>query len=215
MGAFKDLTGEKYGRLTIVSINPKTIVKSNGAIIRFWNCLCECGKEIVAVSGNLKNGHTQSCGCLRIETIVSESYKHGASGSSEFRTWCGMRQRCYDKNQPAYPDYGGRGITVCQRWMDSFENFMEDMGLRSSGMTLERKDNSGNYEKSNCVWATRKVQNNNKRSNVFIEHEGKRQTLSQWSSETGIPYCTLRMRIVRGWNPITAITTMVRTPNTL
>lgn len=120
------------------------------------------------------------------------------------------QERCLDENSKDYERYGGRGITVCERW-NSFENFLEDMGeCLSPGMQIERKDNDGDYEPNNCEWATVKEQANNRRSNVFYEHDGKRLTMKQWAEEVGIGYTTLHMRIKSGWSFARAITTRTR-----
>lgn len=119
--------------------------------------------------------------------------------------WDNMKRRCLKANHPKYPSYGGRGITVCERWM-SFENFLEDMGQPPTGMTLERKNNNGNYDKDNCCWATRKIQQNNRRTNSYISFHGETRTVSQWAERIGIKNNTLLYRLRRGWNVSRALT---------
>lgn len=128
---------------------------------------------------------------------------HGCSGNSrtsEYAIWLSMKARCYNPLSKPYNNYGGRGITVCERWRESFQNFMEDMGPRPPGMTIERLDNNGIYAPSNCKWATRKEQGVNKRNNRLIEYHGRRLTLSQWASETNISRQTLYRRLLAGWS---------------
>lgn len=126
--------------------------------------------------------------------------KHGQAGKTpEYKAWKAIRQRCGNPNNHAYSDYGGRGITVCERWKDSFENFFEDMGKRPSGMSLERIDNNKGYYKENCRWATRKEQCNNRRSSRFLTYNGKTQTMSRWAEEMAIKVQTIHRRLALGW----------------
>ncbi len=140
----------------------------------------------------------------------ANSFKHGFAThgrvSPEYRTWAGMRSRCLNNRNPKFPDYGGRGITVCARWND-FEAFLFDMGNRpSKSHSIERKDVDGNYEPSNCKWATAAEQSNNKRCNRMIEINGVIKNATQWSKEFGIKSKTVLQRIYYGWNPVDAVT---------
>lgn len=131
--------------------------------------------------------------------------KHGMSYDPTYRTWSGMKARCRNKKNPNYPQYGGRGITVCARW-DSFENFLADMGRRPLGTTIDRRDSDGNYEPSNCRWATHLEQMANKKTSVYVECFGKRLKLSDWAKETGLDKETIRRRLKAGLDPETALT---------
>ncbi len=189
---FQDLVYEKFNRLTVIGYAEKVGRNS------YWFCKCECGNIIKTQSGGLKNGHTNSCGCFHIQRTKESGTKHGYS-SRDCRTpiyssWCNMLSRCRNENTPKYHNYGGRGIKVCERW-EKFENFIEDMGNRPRGTTIERINNNGNYEPSNCRWATRKEQDNNRRDNHLLEFGGKTQTLSQWAEEIGMKPTTLSARI--------------------
>jgi len=182
MGKFIDLTGQRFGRLVIVS----RAKNSKSGRIR-WNCVCDCGGTTIASGINLQSGNTKSCGCLRKEMRTA----HGMTRTSTYKTWGSMIQRCANPNNA---NYGGRGITVCERWK-KFENFYEDMGKKPKGLSIERKDNSGNYCPKNCRWEAIKNQNRNKRSNVNIEYRGKTQCMSAWAEELGINYDALRYRL--------------------
>lgn len=165
---------------------------------------CQCGTVSKIRVDHVKSGLIKSCGCLQSIRMRELKTKHGhckrGARTSEFSSWVSMRQRCLDKNSKAWPRYGGRGIKICDRWLDSFENFLADMGKKPSPLhSIERKDNNGNYGPDNCIWATAKEQANNRRSNHKVELDGKNLTLSQWSSETGIPMGTISVRLRQGW----------------
>lgn len=133
------------------------------------------------------------------------SRTHGMSDSSTFFIWNQMKDRCNNPDNHAFPNYGGRGISVCREWGESFSSFLADMGHRPTGMSIERIDNNGNYEPSNCRWATRIQQNNNRRNNRKVTAFGRTLTLAEWSRETGVNYSALRSRLDRGWPVETAL----------
>lgn len=157
---FINLVGEKFGKLTVLALYQKGKHSK-------WICKCECFNFHIAVGGNLKSGVTRSCGCLmrEVKRDLSKIIKHGKYKSQEFNTWHMMLQRCYKKNATGYENYGGRGIKVCDRWRDSFQNFYEDMGNKpSQDHTLDRIDVNGDYELSNCKWSTKFQQSVNQRT---------------------------------------------------
>ncbi|GGF26373.1 hypothetical protein [Hymenobacter cavernae] len=183
-----DLKGQQFGRLTV---NEFAGSKRVGNRYRtFWQCECECGQQTEVNTDNLRNGTTQSCGCLHRESTAAINYKHGeANYSKENKTWFGIKARCYNPNAEKYPQYGERGITVCERWLDSYEDFLLDMGRApTKDHSIERIDVNGNYEPSNCRWATAKEQANNKTTNVFLELNGVIKTLAQWAETLGYNY---------------------------
>jgi hypothetical protein len=196
---FQNLTGLQFGRLTVLSYAGKA--KNNSSL---WLCRCICGTIKSIKTQNLKNGKSQSCGC-RHKDIVSARFKksnttHGLSKTPIYHIWRSMKNRCTNPAVPSYPDYGGRGIKICDRWLNSFENFYEDMGERPSNQhSIDRIDNNGDYEPSNCRWATRTEQNNNKRNIVRLTFNGKEQTLLEWSKELNISLTVLRDRVCRKW----------------
>lgn len=167
----KDLTGQKFGRLIVASF---LCASKRGVAI--WRCTCTCGKEVAVRGGNLRSGNTSSCGCWNREVRRTKTLIHGhrvgGACSSEYGSWCGMKGRCHNKKDKAYKWYGGRGISVCERWRDSFEAFYEDMGPKPSPeLSIDRIDNDGNYEPGNCRWATAKQQTRNSRKRVFSSSE--------------------------------------------
>lgn len=193
---FKDITGNVYSRLTVLRCDGK-----KGDSPQYsWLCRCTCGKEVVVMGCNLKNGNVKSCGCLSREILHKRSFKHGKLGSRVYNSWQGMLQRCNRKNDVEYSNYGGRGIEVCESWK-TFDNFYADMGDADVGMTLDRVDNNQGYCKENCRWASRKEQSNNKRTNLRFLFEGKDQTLAELcgGSKNSKYYMVLR-RIRKGWN---------------
>jgi hypothetical protein len=186
-----DLLGMRFGKLIVKSKNE--IRAKHGAVM--WLCICDCGKERLAMAVNLRQGNATSCGCESYETRKL----HGMTDSREFKSWSSMRQRCLNKNAPDYHRYGERGIKICDRWNDSFNNFYEDMGDRPQGTSLDRIDNDGNYEKSNCKWSTRSEQQRNKSNSLFLEWNGIKKTAAEWSDQIGISSKIICERLKAGW----------------
>ena len=205
-----DLTGQKFGRLTIL----KRMDKNKRGDYR-WLCKCICGKEKIVIGSDLKSGNTKSCGCLRKEQTRERFTTHGHlkddTASKTYTSWESMIKRCTNPNNKDYHHYGGRGIKVCQRWR-KFENFLEDMGEPPTEKhSIDRIDNNLGYCKENCRWATRKEQQRNTRRNHMISFHGKIQCLAAWAEELNINYSTLSSRIfILGWSVEKAFTTPVK-----
>jgi hypothetical protein len=199
------LVGRRFGRLIVKE--PAGKVKNEA----FWLCMCDCGNKKIVRGGHLKSGDTSSCGCLKRENIRKSKFVHGAAivgkVTREYGAWQNMKKRCLNPKSSDYKNYGGRGIKVCDRWVHNFKDFFSDMGKCPPGLTLERIDNNGNYEPSNCRWATRKEQGINTRNNRRIELNGQIKTVSEWAEITDIPDSTLRTRLRDGWTPEVTVTT--------
>ena len=201
----KDRTGHVYGRWTVIAF---TGTKSKRAQ---WLLRCECGTERVVASQSLVGGRSRSCGCLNAEMVSARCRTHGLSGTPVFNVWSSMNQRCVNANDKFYHEYGARGISVCERWRESFENFYADMGPRPSDKhSIDRRDNDGNYEPSNCRWATRTEQARNRSNNVIISYKGKSQCIAAWAEEVGMKSRTLRDRLKSGWSAEDALTKPVK-----
>lgn len=208
MPQFIDLTGQKFGRLTVL----KRMDSNQRGYCR-WLCKCICGKEKIICSNDLKSGNTKSCGCLFLEgNRTQHGHLKNDIVSKTYNSWLSMIQRCTNPNKKAYKYYGGRGIKVCKRWKNSFENFLEDMGEPpTQEHSIDRIDNNKGYNKSNCRWATKKQQMRNTRRNHFETHDGKTLCLSEWAEELNINYSTLSSRIfILGWPIEKALTTPVK-----
>ena len=202
-----DLTGQRFGRLTVQELAGRD--KGGRAT---WRCLCDCGNTSVVIAYSLRGGHTTSCGCLRRERAREKAATHRGSKTRLFNIWEQMKKRCGNPSNSGYKNYGGRGITVCEEWAQSFEAFRDwahANGYRDD-LTIDRISNDGNYCPENCHWVTTAEQNSNRRFNHNITHNGETHTLAQWARLTGVKEATLWRRIKRGWSVEKALTTKVR-----
>lgn len=204
----KDISGQRFGRLLVLE---RAGVDSGRSVL--WACLCECGTKTVIRGKSLRAGSSQSCGCLRKERAAaansSRLLKHGETvggNSRTYRIWTNMVSRCTNQKFDTYPYYGGRGISVCDRWL-TFSNFLEDMGRAPGRLTLDRIDSMGDYEPGNCRWASKDIQANNTRRNVVIEWHGEKRTMSQWCHQLGLSVGTVHSRLKRGWSADRALST--------
>ena len=183
-----DLTGMKFGRLTVLERAEKY---KNGNYL--WRCRCECGNFTVVSGNSLKSGHTQSCGCLCKENHTTHQMTH----TKLYTNWSVMIQRCYNEKNEKYPRYGGRGIKVCERWKD-FSNFYADVSqmehFKEPGYSLDRIDNDGDYCPENVRWATPKQQARNRHNNIKVNYQGEEMTLPDAAEKSGINYGTLKYR---------------------
>lgn len=197
MALYKNLAGKTLGRLTAIEyIKPSK-----------WSCLCSCGNSVVVPAHNLLNGTAKSCGCIRTEKLVERRKSHGMTNTPTYIAWCNMKQRCYKPDWAGYKNYGARGITVCDRWTDSFENFLADMGVRPDGFSLDRVDSNGNYDLDNCRWVDWSTQMNNQRKTVLMTKDGITLSRSQWARKLGIKVDLIRARQKSGMTDEEALTT--------
>lgn len=193
-GNAKDLTGQRFGRLLA-----KDIAGRQGSMM-MWHCVCDCGNTHVARAGHLLAGRIRSCGCLAREEIGNRARTHGRTHTTEYKSWYQMRARCKYPSHIEYHRYGARGIKVCEQW-ESFERFFADMGPKPTPRhSIDRINNGGNYEPSNCRWADPFTQGANKRNNIRLTQDGVSLTLSQWERALGLRRGKLQQRIARGWS---------------
>lgn len=206
-----DLIGHRFTRLVVIARGENV----RGATR--WICKCDCGNQTLVWAASLRNGDTQSCGCLQKEIATWQglrrpkqehgSFKHGMVGTPTYESYHGAKQRCTNPNAHNYERYGGRGI---QFRYASFKDFFADLGVCPPGLTLERRKNHGHYERGNCTWGTSIKQANNKRNNRLVTAFGRTLTLANWARETGIKYGILRTRVHLGWSPEDVLTRPVR-----
>lgn len=208
---FKDITGQIFGRLHVTTFHSR---ESRG--MTRWTCLCECGNTTIVNGAALKSGATRSCGCYQKEWASTNRLTHGHSKrtgeTSEYGTWCKMKARCYNLKDRKFPSYGGRGIKICDRWLE-YKNFYADMGRKPTLQhTIDRIDNDGNYAPENCRWATPKEQARNRRSNHIVTYNGKEMSLIEWEEHLNIRNHSLASRIYKGWDIKRAFTQPYRKP---
>lgn len=201
MGKFQDLTGMKFGRLVVLGLAYKK-PRKNGGYMYYWRCRCECGNIKIVRGECLKIGNTKSCGCLRLQILEESRTKHGLCKTNAFYVWYGAKNRCYNPNATGYENYGGRGITMYEPWINDFAAFYEYVSqlehFGEAGYSLDRIENDENYEPGNLRWATRAEQNRNQRRNVIVEYDGQEMTLAEAAEKSGINYQTLHSRYKAG-----------------
>jgi hypothetical protein len=206
MPRYREMTGQTFTRLLVLGISqahrrmPRTR----------WICLCRCGRVISAAGHELRRQGVQSCGCL--------TFKHGNARkrhhTTEYRIWCKMLNRCLCPTSDSYHNYGGRGITVCQRWRESFQAFLQDVGARPTlHHTLDRINNDGHYELNNVQWATRKAQQRNRRDSLFLTLNDETRPLAEWADILGVNPHSLRCRRYMGWDDRRILTTPIHPRN--
>lgn len=189
------IQGQKFGRLTVIKFHSIDPIRKESQ----WLCRCECGNEVVVKGYKLTSGHTKSCGCLNRERTIQTSTTHGLSNEKLYFVWKAMIARCENEEHPNYKDYGGRGISVCEEWYDvkNFIDWAKRNGYKE-GLELDRIDNDGDYEPSNCRFTTRKKQNRNTRRNIYVTIDGETKTLSEWAEIYNLKVNTLQYRYYRG-----------------
>jgi hypothetical protein len=213
-----ELTGQRFGRLVVISRHFPNNREHNTQ----WLCKCDCGNMIVVSEAALTSKHTQSCGCLQRERAGETHTKHAlyynANGNKSrlYAIWQSMKRRCYNSHDGNYKNYGARGIKVCDEWLNNFKAF-HDWAMANGykdNLTIDRINNDGNYEPSNCRWADKKLQGRNKRNNIILTFDGKTMTLPEWADYLGIKLKVLENRIRRGWSIKRTLTQPVRrSPN--
>jgi len=200
-----DFIGKRYGRLTVLKQLPS--IKKGTDVRRVVLCLCDCGNEKEKKIKELENGSTKSCGCLHSDRAKVFNKKHGGCNTSEYRSWQGLKSRVFNKKNKKYPNYGGRGIVICDRWKDSFENFLKDIGKKPTGKyTIGRIDNDGDYCPENCRWENDFQQAQNKTNNTKILYNGELKCIDTLARECGVERRKFRWRISKGLNIEQSIT---------
>lgn len=191
----ENLVGQRFGHLSVVGVCDV----SGGGRTKFI-CRCDCGKEVSVLPYNLRSGNSTSCGCFGRQNTIAASTKHGDRHTRLYKMWCGIKQRCYNKNLPCYCNYGGRGIAVCDEWVDDYESFklwaLSNGYKDSIDCTIDRIDVDKDYSPNNCRFANAKEQANNRRNTIRISAHGQCHTLSEWADITGVKYHTLYARII-------------------
>lgn len=192
-----DLSGRQFGRLTVESLVPRSEWRNGCAC---WECVCKCGTRRIVRSNSLINGNTTSCGCYHREQLSQRATTHGGLKIPGYFSWAKAKRRCTTPTNPDYPNYGGRGIKMCDRWLNDFAAFLADMGPRpSSAHTLDRIDVNRDYEPGNCRWAVSAVQSRNTRRNVRVIYDGKLMCLTDAATLAGLCVGTVEWRRRSGW----------------
>jgi hypothetical protein len=212
MSSQKDITGEKFGRLTAIKFSHKNKNKL------YWLFKCDCGNEKIVEKSKAISGHTKSCGCYSREKTSVVNSTHSMSKTRFYRIYRGIINRCYLSNWHCYEKYGANGITVCDRWLESFENFRDDMyesylkhveKFGEKNTSIDRINSDGNYEPDNCRWETLERQANNIKTNVFLEYNGQKKTIRDWEKHYNINSGTLWARLKNGWSIEKSLTKII------
>lgn len=207
---FVDISNKTFGMATVLGFAGED--RTTKQVRNLWWCQCKCGTVFKPRGDHLKSGNTTNCGCVRRIAVGNACRTHGHCNNrqhtTEYRIWCAIIQRCTTAACPGYKHYGGRGITICDRWRESFELFFSDMGQRPKGHSIDRIDVNGNYEPSNCRWTTHREQMQNTRRNHFITFQGKTLCVTEWARRIGLHPATLfkRLRSPK-WDVASALTT--------
>lgn len=212
MGTFVDLTGQRFGRYTVICRDSDQI-SQNGRHRVMWKCKCDCGNVKTVHAYSLTSGQVVSCGCYKSELKREKLKVHGGTHTRLYKVWDGMKARCYNPNKTYYPIYGGRGISMCDEWHYSFEAFREwslANGYNDS-LTIDRIDNDGNYCPENCRWATISQQNNNKSTSHYLTYKGETKTIMQWAEATGFTFHAIFARLAKGMSAEEALLTPLKT----
>lgn len=203
MPQIADIAGQTFGRLIALDIDDHRSGRR-----KVWRCQCSCGRVSFATSANLRSGAVKSCGCLKVDSAKSRATHGESRRSAEYVAWAGMKSRCLNRNSEDWTDYGGRGISVCADWLE-FQPFLLAMGRKPTPRhSLDRMNVHGNYEPSNCRWATPIEQSTNRRNRLAFTHQGRTLNLIEWQAVVGVHWRTLRSRITQmGWSVERALTT--------
>ena len=207
MATKRDLTGQRYGKLTVLKYS-----HSNHRGRAMWLCQCDCGNETVVLGNALTQGNTKTCGCSKVENATKLKYKHGYRSTRLYRIWLNMHTRCSNEQTNCYTNYGKRGIKICNEWQEflPFYEWAMANGYRDD-LTIDRIDNNGNYCPENCRWSTRVEQSNNTRKNHFVTYNGQTHTIAEWAKITGLSRSVITQRINKSkWSVEKALTTPVK-----
>lgn len=191
------MIGKRFGKLTVLE---ECNERQNRA--KVYRCVCDCGNYTNVVGYSLRSGRTKSCGCLNHKSRKGLNITHGKTGTRLYNIFKNMKTRCYNKHFSKYKHYGGRGIVICDEWLNDFMSFY-DWSMTNGyadNLTIDRIDCNGNYEPNNCRWVDMKQQLNNKSDNVLLTYKEKTQTISKWADELNMCYSTIQSRHYRGWS---------------
>lgn len=206
---FQNLIGKQFNRLTVVAFDGFRQKPSGKRRVQ-WLCRCECGNTTSVAAPNLKSGNSKSCGCHNLEVARSRA-THRSGKSSEYKSWNGLKDRCLNPKSRVFHRYGGRGITVCERWQNSFENFIADMGPKPTAKhSIDRIDNEKGYFPENCKWSNQTEQTRNTRRNRLLTLNGATRCMTEWSEITGLGIGTIWKRKKLGWSDARALTEPLR-----